>query len=307
MINNSLLARHFAIVYHWVIDAYLLVDREAETSIKYFALQLFTVPSVASHIVQEHRIISRLLAIITSFFTNQIVDKRIVYPPDMRAEVEVDTFPFKSKRFMPVFSDLRYIAHNRSVQDLIAHDYSYIEQFAGTCKLFMCINPNKRAAASHVEFETDAWISVFNVTLSLSRVIKVYGEAFALASTQELLDAISCVLEQIFEICTVQDDRMDKDKFLPIEYHTVTLGDKTEEIVKFDIMDGWVSFHHSLHWLLAELFKHGSLLSEEMLKPCGFLNLVEVIKIKAGPRGALTAIEFPLRGETTFFSSLPSY
>lgn len=289
-------ARHFAIVYHWVIDAYLLVDREAETSIKYFALQLFTVPSVAAHIVQDHQIISRLLAIITSFFTNQIVDKRIVYPPNMHAEVEVDTFPFKSKRFMPVFSDLRYIAHNRSVQELIAHDRSYIKQFASTCKLFMCINPNKRAAASHVEYETDAWISVFNVTLSLSRVIKVYGEAFTSASTQELLDAIYCVLEHVFEICSLQDERMDREKFLPVEYHTVTLGDKTEEIVKFDIMEGWVSFHHSLHWLLAELLKHGSKLSEEALRPHGYLNLVEVIKLKMGPRGALTAIDFPLRG-----------
>jgi hypothetical protein len=42
----------------------------------------------------------------------------------------------------------------------------------------MCLNPNKRAVKTHVDYETDAWISVFNVTLSLSRVIKVYGEAF---------------------------------------------------------------------------------------------------------------------------------
>ncbi|KAG1760871.1 hypothetical protein EDD22DRAFT_988082 [Suillus occidentalis] len=33
--------------------------------------------------------------------------------------------------------------------------------------------------SSHAEYEADAWISVFNVALSLSRVIKVYGEAFA--------------------------------------------------------------------------------------------------------------------------------
>ena len=97
---------------------------------------------------------------------------------------------------------------------------------------------------------------------------------------------------------TVQDDRMDRENFLPIEYHTVTLGEKTEAVAKFNIMEGWVSsFHHSLHWLLAELFKHGSLLSEEMFKPCGYLSLIEVIKIRTGPRGALTAIEFPLRGK----------
>lgn len=35
----------------------------------------------------------------------------------------------------------------------------------------------------HVEYETDAWISVFNVTLSLSRVVRVLGQAYANAPT----------------------------------------------------------------------------------------------------------------------------
>jgi E3 ubiquitin-protein ligase UBR1 len=98
-----LIGGHFADVYHRIIDAYLLIDREAETSVKYFALQLyhrvpnqsgakwymfklaymqisflFTVPSVAIHIVRQHNLVSRLLAIITAFFTNQIEGKHIV-------------------------------------------------------------------------------------------------------------------------------------------------------------------------------------------------------------------------------------
>ncbi|KAG2028343.1 hypothetical protein BDR03DRAFT_845725, partial [Suillus americanus] len=55
---------HFASIYHHVTDAYLLVDREAETSIKYFTLQLFTAPSVALHIVSQHDLMTRLLDII---------------------------------------------------------------------------------------------------------------------------------------------------------------------------------------------------------------------------------------------------
>lgn len=95
-----LAAGHFANVYHRVVDTYLLVDREAETSIKYFALQLCTVPLVALHIVRHHNLVSRLLAIITSFFTDQIKDKHILYQSSSPAEVDVDSYPFKSKRFM---------------------------------------------------------------------------------------------------------------------------------------------------------------------------------------------------------------
>ncbi|KAG7090500.1 hypothetical protein E1B28_009613 [Marasmius oreades] len=290
------IAGHFARVYHRVIDAYLLVDREAETSIKYFALQLFTVPSVATHIVRTHKIITRLLAIITAFFTNQIADKHIAYPPNTSIyNLDVDTFPFKSKRFMPVFSDLRYLCNNEPVQHLIAHNPEYIIQFAKTCQLFMCVNPNKRAVTNHIEFETDAWISVFNVTLSLSRVIKVYGSAFGRATTAELVSAINTVMHNILMVCTLNEDRLDRTKFPPIVFHEVAFGDASYNIINFDVLEGWVSFHHSLHWLLAELFKHVDLLTEEKLKEVGMSCIREVVLRRASEQAILTVIDFPLR------------
>jgi len=307
-------AGHFANIYHRVIDAYLLVDREAETSIKYFALQLFTVPSVSGHIARNHRLVQRLLAIITSFFTNRIVDKRIVYPgssttPSNTAAtvvnttgaVDVDSFPFKSKRFMPVFSDLRYLAHTSQVQDLIAHTPSYLALFASTCRLFMCLNPNKRAVETHVEYETDAWISVFNVTLSLSRVIKVFGEAFARASSAELVSAIGTVVHHILMVCTLAEDRLDRTKFAQPTFHMVDFGGKRYNTLKFDVSEGWVSFHHSLHWLLAELLKHVDLLREEELRNVGITGgLREVFVRGASEQAVLTVIDFPLRGLSYF-------
>jgi E3 ubiquitin-protein ligase UBR1 len=295
MIDHAI-AGHFANVYHRVIDAYLLVDREAETSIKYFALQLFTVPSVAFHIVRHHNIVSRLLAIITAFFTNQIDEKHIIHPPNTDADVDIDSFPFKSKRFMPVFSDLRYLCHNEPVKQLIAHNREFIIQFAKVCQLFMCVNPNKRAVTSHVEYEADAWISVFNVTLSLSRVIKVYGEAFSRASVAELVTAISTVVHHILVVCTLSDDRLDRTKFQPIMFHDVVFGDGVYQIVKFDVLEGWVSFHHSLHWLLAELFKHVNLFTESSLAEVGMSSLRDIILRNASEHAVQTVVDFPLRG-----------
>ncbi|KAJ7920766.1 hypothetical protein B0H13DRAFT_1986155 [Mycena leptocephala] len=288
-------AGHFANVYHRVVDAYLLVDREAETSIKYFALQLFTVPSASAHIVRNHKLVSRILAIISAFFTNQIAEKRIVYPPHPLGALDVEAFPFKSKRFMPVFSDLRYLCHTAPVQALIASHREYISQFARTCALFMCVNPNKRAAAAHVEYETDAWISVFNVTLSLSRVIKVYGEAFALATPAALANAIATVVHHILLVCTLAEERLDRTKFEPVEFHEVIFGERAFDVVKFDVLDGWVSFHHALHWLLAELFKHVGGLDEAALREAGYSNVREIIVRQASEQAILTIIDFPLR------------
>ena len=290
------IASHFAGIYHRIIDAYLLTDREAETSIKYFALQLFTVPSVSLYIVRNHNIVSRLLAIIAAFFTNQISDKRITFPPNPDAEIDVDTFPFKSKRFMPVFSDLRYLCHNEPVQELIAHNREFIAQFAQTCQIFMCINPNKRAASSHVEYETDAWISVFNVTLSLSRVIKIYGEAFSKATVGELVAAINTVMHHILKCIAVGDDRRELARFPPVAFHEVVYGETTYKIIDFDVMDGPISFHHSLQWLLAELFKHIDVLDEEPLHAAGYDNLRDVCMRHVSEEALLTVIDYPLRG-----------
>ena len=59
--------------------------------------------------------------------------------------IDADSQPFKSKWFMPVFSDLRYLVVTEPVQDLIAHNLEYSNSFAVICQLSMRIHPNKRA------------------------------------------------------------------------------------------------------------------------------------------------------------------
>ena len=67
--------------------------------------------------------------------------------------------------------------------------------------------------------------------------------------------------------------------------------------LEFDVSEGWVSFHHSLHWLLAELLKHVDLLSEAALQTVGINGgLREVFGRGASEQAILTIIDFPLRG-----------
>ena len=47
---------------------------------------------------------------------------------------------------------------------------------------------------------------VFNVTLSVSRVIKVYGEAFAQSIVAQLLAAILIVMHRISAVCNFEED-----------------------------------------------------------------------------------------------------
>jgi E3 ubiquitin-protein ligase UBR1 len=200
---------------------------------------------------------------------------------------------------MPVFSDLRFICSNESVQTLIAKNQEFITSFTKVCQLFMGINPNRRAAQTHVEYETEAWISVFNVTVSLSRVIKVYGDAFSRGSTSDLLAAIATVMHSILSVCTLVDDRLDRTKYSTISFHEVHFNNVAYQVVEFDVLNNHISFHHSLHWLLAELFKHVDLLVPEHLMPLvgGSGTLRDVVLQHGSERAMLTVIDFPLRGE----------
>jgi E3 ubiquitin-protein ligase UBR1 len=199
---------------------------------------------------------------------------------------------------MPVFSDLRYICANNTVQGIITQNHDFIVGFSKVCQMFMGINPNKRAVSNHVEYETDAWISVFNVTLSLSRVVKVYGEAYGKATATQLVAAITTVVHHILMVCTMADDRLDRSKYQPIIFHTVEFDNSQYQVIDFDVLTGWVSFHHALHWLLAELFKHVDTLSSESLQGVGMQCLREVVLQNASEQAVLTLIDFPLRGES---------
>ncbi|KAF8525093.1 hypothetical protein BU17DRAFT_41819 [Hysterangium stoloniferum] len=292
---RTAMGSHFASIYHRVIENFLLIDREGDTSVKYFALQIYTVPTIAEHVVRYHNLIPRLLAIVTAFATEQITGTRINFPPDPNQIVDPDSKAFKSKRFMPVFTDLRYLCGNHTIQRLVVSNSEYITSFSKVCQMFMGINPNQRAKENHVEYESDTWINVFNVTLSLSRVVKVYGEAYGRATVGQLVEAIGIVVRHTMTVCTLQENRLDRTKYRSIIPHIVEFNKTTYTVVKFDVLESWVSFHHALHWLLAELFKHVNLLGSESLRTIGYQNLRSVLLRNSGDLDVLTLIDFPLR------------
>lgn len=285
-----------------MIDSYLLVDREAETSIKFFALDLFTVPSVSAFLVQKKAIHSRILAVIAGFFTNQIANKRITFPPDTTATMDVEAYPFRSKRYMPIFSDIRYICNNHKVQTLISSDTVAITEFVSVCAMFMGIQPNKRARGNHVEYESDYWINVFNVTLSLSRVVKAFGEAFSASTTSALISCIGAVMSQILRVINMVEERLDRMQYFAPSFHAVSFNKATYHVIAFDVLTGWISFHNSPHWLLAELFKQIHLLEDKSVSEnLSLPNLKSALAANFEPSAILRVIEFPLRGKNLWF------
>jgi E3 ubiquitin-protein ligase UBR1 len=62
------------------------------------------------------------------------------------------------------------------------------------------------------------------------------------------------------------------------------------------VLEGWVSFHHALNWLLAELFKHVGGLDDTALREAGYSSVRDIIVRQASEQAILPIIDFSLRG-----------
>ncbi|KZO99806.1 hypothetical protein CALVIDRAFT_595883 [Calocera viscosa TUFC12733] len=305
------MATLYAQVYHNIVNDYLLVDREAETSMRTFSDQLFSVPTVAYRLVSTTPLPQRILGLLVSFFTNQLSDggKCVLLPPRTNVEPDVNSFPFRSKRFMPLFNDMRALCaaspfgtsdarEGESAARVLITDSKLLGAMCDLCDMFSGINPNTRQSQAHVEYETDAWVSVFNVMLCLARLIRAYGEMYGQTPPKDIslyYQAIAYTLQRAMSASKKQLETSGRAKTGLGNFHQVTFGGLTKEVVRFDVMEGYVSFHHPLHWFLAELLKHVKLLGDDSMAQAEYGSLRTLVLSKVEGHNFLVITEFSLR------------
>ena len=98
--------------------------------------------------------------------------------------------------------------------------------------------------------------------------------------------------------CSLQGPGLDRTKYGEIQFIEVEFANQRHLVIDFDVLSGWVSFHHSEHWLLAELLKHVNLLTDEALEACGVGSLQRYILKHFKERNTQLIFEFPLRGKS---------
>ncbi|CAH7689176.1 hypothetical protein BY996DRAFT_6432614 [Phakopsora pachyrhizi] len=252
----------FASVFPQLIEYNLLIDREPEHNILLFSLQIVTVPSVVVVLVTEHNFLDMIIDLLYSFFTHQFLPagvpdsqvKHIIYPPDYnKKKIDPEGLSFRHKRYYHLFNELNLVLSSPGVQAAICEDVSHLKKLISFLDLFTNMNPNKRAVHVHVEFESDAWVTAFNVTIQLAKLCKFFGECYARASNKQLVIAIQAVVQLLGE--------------KEYEYHELQFGsaealDTNSNVIgplykciSFRPDKELVSFHHPLNWLLAELMR----------------------------------------------------
>ncbi|KAN0066349.1 E3 ubiquitin-protein ligase ubr1 [Thecaphora frezii] len=296
------IAKRFAHSYAKVLETFILRDREPEHSICFLTVQLFSVPSIGAMLVEEVHFLHKLFVILQAIFTGQmtVANSQLILPPPPppRGQISPHLMLLRQSRCYHIFYDVRYLLGSASVQRQIAKDpESHLKYFLPVLSLFHAINPSKRAVSAHVEFESEIWIPVFHVSSHLAKTTKAYGEAFAFARPQQLKVGYAQTAKAILMSCYTLHQN-DPDNHPPIKVHAASFGPRaaSHQIVEFAVDRQPVSFHHPMHWLLAEMLKQlANVGAEEIRSEVGATKLIDLFQPEVDETGLLIVLDFPLR------------
>lgn len=281
-------------------------EREAEHSVILFSVQLFTVPTVAAVLINKYDFITTLCRILHSFFT---LENGVASTTTGR--VNCDSEAFKNRRYFQVFHDLRYIIHSEIARQSIARHPKYLSHYIELVSLFQGMNPQTRQTDTHVEYESETWVSAFNVTLQLAKSCRQFCECFK-DSPKIVGSAIRRVLKKLSEWADKREEELGvlkRNELLPRKqgYHIVqTLTAGSFNVIAYEVASQPVSFHHPLHWFLAGILENVQWLDDDMLADAGFGSFRELFNsgldhnhgflVRNKQEMILALLEYPLRG-----------
>ncbi|ORY94367.1 hypothetical protein BCR43DRAFT_459965 [Syncephalastrum racemosum] len=306
--------------YPEVVDAFFFKDREPEHSITSLSVQLLTVPTVAAMLVKEYKFFGMICSILTNFFLTDHI--QLLLPQEYhQMQVNCASRAITRHRYAYTFFDLRYLLNAEAVKREVCQSPLYLRYFLDMLYQFQAMDPLIRRADVHVEYESNTWVSAFNVTLQVSKLCRLYSECFG--ALNEVLPPMEASRDLCRSICRVLKALMDWSPRLASADGVLRDGEDDSErplvkgirdqerrplttqhagtfdVIRYNVATDPVSCHHPYHWLLAGLMEHVSLLREEYMAPLGwpngFKDLVRSFDETHGDKTFLSIIEYPLR------------
>lgn len=256
------LSTAYAAVYPSIISAYLLTDREPDNSVTQFSVQLFSAPSVATHLAKQGFLVT-VVDLLYAFFTQQEApathgQRRLHIPPEpVGGPIDPESPMFKHKKYYFLFQDLQHLLFHANVQQYVMRDEDFFNTVLNFFELFDGMNPQVRASTTHVEYETDSWVAAFNLTIHLSKMAKNVGKAFQLPCTdRESRQHYLAALYHRLLVFLKEQLPFDDENMRHVQLHPIPFNGKKWHVVDFQVSQQAVSFHHPIHLLYAEMLKN---------------------------------------------------
>ncbi|KAI0890602.1 uncharacterized protein GGS22DRAFT_15740 [Annulohypoxylon maeteangense] len=313
---KRVLGLRFAALYTTLAQLYLIGDREPDHSIINISLQMLTTPSITAEVVERGNFLTTLMAILYTFLTT----RQVGHPWEVSSSAVLgfDTGSVTNRRMYHFYVDLKFLLGSPHVQERMRTEERYLMQFLDLVKLHQGICPNIRAVGEHVEYETDSWIGASLMTREINRLCRLLSGSFRGLQEHDSLylsKAIRMTAKSVI-INSVGAERArftqaeikDEIRFKSLSDFEFAGQDTKFEVVRFNVGEQSISFHHALHYTLSWLVECGKHMSSQQLR--SILNFTsQELKLKPRSMGRksmprreyspedylMAAFDYPLR------------
>lgn len=290
-------AASFAEQYAKVMETFVLHEREPEHSIVMMTVQVFTVPSVATELVTRNDFLRRLVEVLHSVYTGGLrTDMGQLCLPSPRPSTRADpaTTLVKPTACRHIYQDVKYLLQSDGVKYLITTDPQHLAYYIDFLSLFHAFFPEARQLGSHVEFETELWIAVFQVLQSIARQVKLFGEAYEQASPGATFQALNYTARRILGSSFALHES-EPTLHPAMTLREVEFGGKMNAVVKFRVDKSPTSLYHPMHWLFAGIARRFATMTRQDILSLGKGDTIASLFVSIDFTNLLVLLDFPMR------------
>jgi E3 ubiquitin-protein ligase UBR1 len=295
------LANRFALRYLHLAESYIFCPRERDLSVLHFAVQLFTPPSIADHLVDNTSLVSQIFSIMIAIYessdsaNNELqsnffnVVSRGKIPSvfhKLTCSEKLRDLSMISYRFMGDVSLLcnAYKKRNVDTGNYFLQSEGCLKLLLDLCTVWQGMYPQTRQRHTHVMFEDERWLHAVNVSFQVLRLLDVMCNSFypsaSINHTSNLVSAISKVEDSL--LAWTSDDHVHQYGSYRNGFHILEIvPGQCFTILDFQIGSREVSFYNPLHWFYSALLA----ITPQILNIDADLNVRDFI------RGALFKVD----------------
>lgn len=239
--NKKELAINFTKVYTNIMQDFLRDDHYHSYSVVSLSVQLFTVPTVAHHLIAQESAFFKLMhTYYSECIEKHIKNKVLVFPKNSASSI--------NKRSQYIITDLRYLLTFKPeiwTQDLRLGFLHGIQIVLRLLKAMQGMDAVVRQVGQHIEHEPD-WETAFTLHIKLSSLIS------------SIIDWCSSDKVILIKVYRMVLSAVNETKFIVSESKTEVkeLADHSANCLMYDVSSKPVSIHLPLTRLLAGLYIH---------------------------------------------------
>ncbi|ODV91209.1 hypothetical protein CANCADRAFT_31924 [Tortispora caseinolytica NRRL Y-17796] len=296
--SKAALADRFTHLYPDLLQIYLVVDREPDYSVLSLSTQLFTTPSIASHIVSSGMFCDFLVLLYNFCSAGKISTSERLMKPGAILDIKA----LRNRRFGQVFHDVEYILTRNSKNVYLVTDKHCLKLCTQLLLLFQGAHPVIREKEKHIEYESDQWVIFFNLMPPLLHLSHCVSNGMREISLEEKIAVLRYAYSVIaYWLTNDQDSTAAELKASVHNFATLSAGENCNSysIVQYKVDSEAISFHHPAHAFLSWLIQEARLPSPSALLQC-FTYDENAIQLPlpssfTSPLLRLLVLDYPLR------------